>query len=193
GNDHDSMDARGSSVVVRNRRGKRRRKALVHLAGDQSRGNPDFLAVVDFDEHSPKYGSVIKSVPLAGGGATGNEPHHVGLSADGRVLAAGGLLSVLKGQPEIFFFDVSKPDAPMFLGSADPPLSSITDEFEALPGGGFLVTMMGGPQGHAPGRVVEFDAARKVIAEHPATPPADGFNPHGISVREAMNLMVTSD
>src|SRR5207244_8149688 len=95
--------------------------------------------------------------------------------------------------PEIFFFDVSKPDAPIFLGSADPPLSSITDEFEALPGGGFLVTMMGGPQGHAPGRVVEFDAARKVVAEHPATPPADGFNPHGISVREAMNLMVTRD
>ncbi len=168
-------------------------KYLFIWAGDQSRGKPDFLAVVDFDEHSPKYGSVIKTVPLAGGGATGNEPHHVGLSADGKVLAAGGLLSVLKGQPEIFFFDVSKPDAPMFLGSADPPLSSITDEFEALPGGGFLVTMMGGPQGHAPGRVVEFDAARKVIAEHPATPPAEGFNPHGISVRAAMNLMVTSD
>ena len=168
-------------------------KHLFIWAGDQSRGNPDFLAVVDFDEHSPTYGSVIKTVPLAGGGATGNEPHHVGLSADGRVLATGGLLSVLKGQPEIFFFDVSKPGAPTFLGSADPPLSSITDEFEALPGGGFLVTMMGGPQGHAPGRVVEFDAARKVIAEHPATPPADGFNPHGISVREAMNLMVTSD
>src|SRR5947207_907161 len=41
--------------------------------------------------------------------------------------------------------------------------------------------------------VVEFDAARRVVAEHPATPPADGFNPHGISVRAAMNLMVTSD
>src|SRR2546423_10854337 len=61
-------------------------KYLFIWAGDQSRGNPDFLAVVDFDEHSPTYGSVIKTVPLAGGGATGNEPHHVGLSADGRVL-----------------------------------------------------------------------------------------------------------
>src|SRR5438128_4871980 len=133
------------------------KKYLFVWAGDQSRSNPDFLAVVNFDDHSSSYGAVINRVPLSGAGATGNEPHHVGISSDGKVLAAGGLLSVLKGQPEIFFFDISKPDAPMFLGSADPPLSSITDEFEALPGGGFLVTMMGGPQGHAPGRVVEFD------------------------------------
>jgi len=168
-------------------------KYLFVWAGDQSREKPDFLAVVDFDEHSPKYGSVIRTLPLAGNGATGNEPHHVGLSEDGRVLATGGLLSVLKGQPEIFFFDVSKPDQPSFLASVDAPLSSITDEFEALPGGGFLVTMMGGANGHAPGRVVELDANRKVIAEHPASPPAEGFNPHGISVRAAMNLMVTSD
>jgi hypothetical protein len=168
-------------------------KYLFVWAGDQSREKADFLAVIDFDEHSPKYGSLIRTVPLTGVGTTGNEPHHVGLSANGKILAAGGLLSVLKGQPEIFFFDVSKPGEPALIGSADPPLSSITDEFEALPGGGFLVTMMGGPQGHAPGRVVEFDADRKLVAEHPATPPADGFNPHGISVRAGMNLMVTSD
>ena len=41
--------------------------------------------------------------------------------------------------------------------AADPPLSSITDEFHALPEGGFLVTLMGGQAGHAPGRVAEFD------------------------------------
>src|SRR5438094_5721323 len=119
-------------------------KHLFIWAGDQSRANPDFLAVVDFDEQSAKYGSVIKTVPLPGPGATGNEPHHVGLSADGRVLAAGGLLSVLKGQKEVFFFDVADPRRPKFLTSADPPLSAITDEFYALPEGGFLVTMMGG-------------------------------------------------
>lgn len=168
-------------------------KSLFVWAGDQSRSHPDFLAVIDFDERSPRYGAVIRTVPLAGAGATGNEPHHVGLSANGKVLAAGGLLSVLKGQPEIFFFDVSRPEATKFISAADAPLSSITDEFEPLPGGGFLVTMMGGPQGHAPGRVVEFDADLKIVAEHPANPPAEGFNPHGIAVRRAMNLMVTSD
>src|SRR5262249_31424150 len=56
-------------------------------AGDQSRTKPDFVAVVDFDPHSPHYGKVISTAPLPGPGATGNEPHHVGLSADGRILA----------------------------------------------------------------------------------------------------------
>jgi selenium-binding protein 1 len=100
---------------------------------------------------------------------------------------------VLKRQKEIFFWDVSDPDAPKFMTAADPPLSSITDEFHSLPGGGFLVTMMGGAAGHAPGRLAEFDRHLNLIAEHPANPPDDGFNPHGIAVRPEINLMVTSD
>ena len=79
------------------------------------------------------------------------------------------------------------------MASADPPLSAITDEFHALPEGGFLVTMMGGAQGHAPGRVAEFDKNLNLMQEHPANPPEDGFNPHGIAVRPEVNLMVTSD
>ena len=168
-------------------------KYLFVWAGDQARVNPDFLAVVDFNEHSHAYGSVINSVPLPGPGATGNEPHHVGLSADGRVLACGGLLSVLKGQKEIFFFDVGDPRNPKFINAADPPMSAITDEFYALPQGGFLVTMMGGANGHAPGRVAEFDRNLRLVAEYPDAPPNDGFDPHGISVRPELNLMVTSD
>src|SRR5215471_5563412 len=88
---------------------------------------------------------------------------------------------------------VSHPAAPRFLSSANPPLSSITDDFYPLPQGGFLVTMMGGPMGHAPGRVAEFDKNLQLVAEHPATPPDDGFNPHGIDIRPELNLMVTSD
>ncbi len=162
-------------------------------AGDQARRNPDFLAVINFNEESSQYGKVITTVPLPEPGATGNEPHHVGLSADGRVLACGGLLSVLKGQKEIFFFDVSDPELPRFLSSSDPPLSAITDEFFPLANGGFLVTMMGGANGHAPGRIVEFNGDLKLVAEHPENPPQDGFDPHGISVRPEVNLMVTSD
>src|SRR6266850_3279450 len=168
-------------------------KYLFVWAGDQARTNPDFLAVINFDEDSANYGKVISTLPLPQPGATGNEPHHVGLSRDGKTLACGGLLSVLKGQKEIFFFDVSHPNAPRFLSSADPPQSAITDEFYALPNGGFLVTMMGGAQGHAPGRIAEFTKDLQLVAEHPANPPDDGFNPHGISVRPELNLMVTSD
>lgn len=166
---------------------------LFVCAGDQSRQNPDFLAVINFDELSPEYGKVIGQSPLPEPGATGNEFHHIGLSSDGKVVACGGLLSVLKGQNEVFFWDVSNPISPRFIKSADPPLSAITDDFHALPEGGFLVTMMGGAEGHAPGRVAEFDSQLNLVREHPTNPPEDGFNPHGIAVRPEINLMVTSD
>ncbi|TLZ30142.1 MAG: hypothetical protein E6K25_08625, partial [Gammaproteobacteria bacterium] len=175
---------------------QRLRSAARHLficAGDQARQNPDFLAVVNFDETSADYGKVIARAPLPEPGATGNEMHHIGVSAGGTVVACGGLLSVLKGQKEIFFWNVSDPTKPEFIAAADPPLSSITDEFQALPDGGFLVTMMGSATGHAPGRVAEFDRHLDLVAEHPANPPDDGFNPHGIAVRRELNLMVTSD
>jgi hypothetical protein len=186
----------GTSALVRGSAkapSSTKERHLFVWAGDQARKAPDFLAVVDFDERSPAYGKLITTLPLPSPGDRANEPHHVGLSADGRVLAAGGLLSVLKGQKEIFFFDVSDPSKPRFLSAADPPHSAITDEFYPLEGGGFLVTMMGDAQGHHPGRVAEFDADLKLVAEHPAEPPPDGFNPHGISVRPEINLMVTSD
>ena len=172
---------------------EREEKYLFVWAGDQTRTNPDFLAVINFDKESSRYGRVITTVPLPGPGATGNEPHHVSLSADGKVLGAGGLLSVLKGQNEVFVFDVSHSRSPRFISSANPPLSSITDDFYPLTQGGFLVTMMGGGMGHAPGRVAEFDKNLQLVAEHPAAPPDDGFNPHGIDLRPELNLMVTSD
>ena len=168
-------------------------KFLLVWAGDQARTAPDFLATLNFDENSPDYGRLLNTAPLPAPGNTGNEPHHVGLSSDGRVMALGGLLSILKGQKEVFFFDVTDPVAPKFITSADPPLSAITDDFYPLPEGGFLVTMMGGAQGHAPGRVAEFNERLELVKEHPDNPPDDGFNPHGISVRPDLNLMVTSD
>jgi len=168
-------------------------KYLFVWTGYQSRQVPDFLAVVDFDQNSKDYGKILTTVPLDTPGNMWNEPHHVGLSADGKILACGGLLSVLKGQKEVFFFDVSNPLKPKLLSSFDPPQSAITDEFYALENGGFLVTMMGGAAGHHPGRVAEFDKNLKLVAEYPSDPPPDGFNPHGISVRPEINLMVTSD
>jgi hypothetical protein len=53
---------------------ERREKHLFVWAGDQARTNPDFLAVINFDEHSNGYGKVITTVPLPEPGATGNAP-----------------------------------------------------------------------------------------------------------------------
>ena len=163
-------------------------------ASDVARVAPDFLAVIDFDRKSPSYGQVLRTVPLPPPGNVGNEPHHCHTSADETILACGGLLSVLKGQNDIFFFDITDARHPKLRSSTRAPKSSITDEFLALPGGGFLVTNMGSASGGAGGRVVEFDADLKLVAEHPATLPADGaFNPHGMDADFARNRLVTSD
>jgi len=172
-------------------------------AGDQARQAPDFLAVIDFDENSANYGRVITTVPIPPPGNIGNEPHHCHISADQKILGCGGLLSLLKDQNGIFFFDVTEKRHPRFLFSTRAVQSSITDDFLPLPEGGFLITQMGAADGTAPGRVAEFDGSLHFVANHfgtlslfrewPERPPLDGFNPHGISARPDLNLMMTSD
>jgi len=168
-------------------------KTLYVWTGDQARTASDFLAVIDFDEDSPRYGKVIRTVPVPGPGGAGNEPHHCHLSADKNILACGGLLALLRGQNSIFFFDVSDARRPRFLFSTSGTLSNITDDFLPLPDGGFLVTQMGSHTGGTPGRVAEFDRDLRLVGEWPRNPPAHDFNPHGVSARPDLNLMVTSD
>ena len=170
-----------------------RAKTLYVWAGDQARVAPDFLAVIDFDEESKTYGKVIRTVPVPPPGNISNEAHHCHLSADKKVLGCGGLLSLLRGQNGIFFFDVSDARHPKFLFSASTSLSSITDDFLPLEDGGFLITQMGSAAGGEPGRVAEFNKRLQRVGEWPVHPPQDGFNPHGISARPELNLMVTSD
>jgi hypothetical protein len=183
---------------------RNQKETVLYVWGsDQAHVAPDFLAVIDFDEDSWTYGKVVTTVPLPPPGNTGNEPHHCHLTADKRVLACGGLLSLLKGQNGIFFFDVTNARHPRFLMSTKALDSSITDDFFPLPEGGFLITQMGSATGEAPGRVAEFDGSLHFIANHfggvslfkelPSEPPLDGFNPHGLDVRPDLNLMLTAD
>jgi hypothetical protein len=156
-------------------RGGKPAKTLYIWAGDQARRAPDFLAVINFDQDSDDYGKVLKTVPIPPPGNTGNEPHHCHLSADKNILACGGLLSLLRGQSGIFFFDVSEPRDPRFLFSASAPQSSITDDFFPLPEGGFLITQMGSATGGSPGRLAEFD---KNLQLGPLWGPKRGFCSH---------------
>ena len=163
-------------------------------ASDQARVAPDFLAVIDFDRRSPGYGNVLRTVPVPPPGNIGNEAHHCHTSVDQNILACGGLLSLLKSQNSMFFFDISNARYPKFLFSTRAANSSITDDFLPLPGGGFLVTNMGSATGGAGGRVVELDKHLRLVAEYPSTSPADGgFNPHGIDADFSRNMLVTSD
>jgi len=174
-------------------RGPHDEKTLIVWAGDKAHVAPDFIAVIDFDERSPNYGKVLRTLPLTGPSAIGNEPHHVGLSADGKTFVVGGLLSVLRGQDQVFFFDVSHPREPQFIRSDNPPGASIADEFDALSNGGFFGTFMGSPDGANPGRLVEYDAHQQFVQAWPLNPPADGFDPHGLAIDEPRNLILTSD
>jgi len=101
----------------------------------------------------------------------------------------------LSGQDQVFFFDVADRRHPTFIKSDNPSDASIADEFDSLSTGGLLATFMGGPNGAHPGRVVEYDARLNFVHAwpDPAGLPTDGFNPHGIAIDEANNLMVTSD
>ena len=178
-------------------------KILYVWAQDQAHVAPDFLAVINFDEDSSQYGRVIRTVPVPPPGNIGNEPHHCHLNTSKTILGCGGLLSLLKGQNGIFFFDVTQADDPRFLFSTRAVESSITDDFLPIEGDGFLITQMGAADGTAPGRVAEFDGNLHHVANHfgtvsmfqewPSAPPLDGFNPHGISSRPDLNLMMTSD
>lgn len=195
----------GTAPALAEKEGQRRgkEKTLYIWASDQAHKAPDFLAVIEFDEESADYGKVLKTVPLPPPGNIGNEPHHCHLNSTGKILACGGLLSVLKGQNGIFFFDVSDARNPRFMLSAKAVESAITDDFLPTENGGFLITQMGSATGGAPGRIAEFDGQLHFVANHfgglslfqefPKRPPEDGFNPHGISARPDLNVMMTAD
>ena len=125
-----------------------RETTLYIWAGDQERTRPDFLAVIDFNEHSHTYGRVLRTVPLPPPGNMGNEPHHCHLSADKNILACGGLLSVLKGQNGIFFFDVSHARHPVFLFSTRAPHSSGTSTLDSSQGTLMTIRMASSGSGH---------------------------------------------
>lgn len=160
--------------------------------GDAARRAPDRLAAVDFRRGSPDYGKVVGWALVPGPGGIDNEPHHCMIAMNMRTLACGGLLSFLRHQPGLFFFDISHPAHPRFLFSRRTKLSAVTDDLRPLPDGGFLVTDMGSATGGTPGRVVELDSRMEVTHEWPINPPP-GFNPHGITVSWAHGLMLTSD
>ena len=142
-------------------------RTLYVWAGDQARVAPDFLAVIDFDEDSPRYGKVIRTVPVPGPGGSGNEPHHCNLSADKNILACGGLLALLKGQNSIFFFDVS---------NAAPPEIPVLDERHALEHHRRLPATEGRwIPGHADGRPRRRHArSRRRVRQEPADGRASG-------------------
>ncbi|HEX9713925.1 MAG TPA: hypothetical protein VGB52_15390 [Actinomycetota bacterium] len=102
---------------------------------------PDFLAVIDADASSPRYGEIIQTVTVPG---IVNEPHHMQYSwRPGDRVFAGGLFS-----DTTFVFDVDR--IPLvelvgMVGPADTPCGSVPDAYWVLGDGTAFGTYMGGP------------------------------------------------
>lgn len=97
-------------------------------AGDNH--HKDFLVTTSLDDDT--FGTIIhiSDVPTSG-----NSPHHLGPSADGKSLVGGGLLSLLKTQDTAFYWDTTDPYHPKFDHSNRGILGSIVDEIRAKPEG----------------------------------------------------------
>ncbi|KAL1404854.1 hypothetical protein Q8F55_008465 [Vanrija albida] len=159
-------------------------------AGAEGRVNADRIVTLDFDPASPNYGRAISQTLVT----SGNEPHHCGLSANGRTMVCGGFLSQFRGQNELFIFDVAEnPAQPRFVANNRGGFGNVPDEVFPLSDGTFFLTEMGNNWGGGyPGRLAHLDQNGNLIAEYPPNPPPD-FLPHGIDVRQDLNLLVTSD
>jgi selenium-binding protein 1 len=68
-------------------------------AGDNK--HADFLASYSLDDDT--FGTLLRVVDVP---SSGNSPHHLGVSKDGKTLWGGGLLSLLKTQDTGYYFDV---------------------------------------------------------------------------------------
>ncbi|CZR68500.1 uncharacterized protein PAC_18399 [Phialocephala subalpina] len=147
-------------------------------AGDNE--HADFLAAYSLDDDT--FGTFLW---LADVPSSGNSPHHLGVSHDGKTLIGGGLLSLLKTQDTAYYFDVSNPYRPVFKKSNRAILASITDEIPAV--------------GTSPGRLIETDANFNIIHQYPEDAAGtlnilgEQFSPHGLSVDWEKNLILTSD
>ncbi|OKP14997.1 hypothetical protein PENSUB_3392 [Penicillium subrubescens] len=162
--------------------------------GSADKFHKDFLATYSLDDDT--FGTLlwVTDVP-----SSGNDPHHLGPSLDGKTLFGGGLLSLLKTQDTGFYFDTTDPYRPKFLKSNRAVLSSIADEVRAKPDGGFFITYMGSAVGTTPGRLIETDANFDIIHEWPEDVEGtlnilgEQFSPHGLSIDWKNKFILTSD
>ena len=171
---------------------------LVVWAGDADRKDTDFLAVVNANPSSRKYGKVLATVPVR---SRGNEPQELndGFRYDGRVFASGVLGN------RVFTFDLRDPEAPKLAG-----VTELGDRrywaprgIVSLPGGRVAVACpdrarhLGLPREvtGAPGGLVELDANGRLVREVSAgSEESRGYviAPSGGTMAPAAKVLITT-
>ncbi len=161
-------------------------KFLYVYCVDADAKDNDFLAVIDVDMDSPKYGQLLHQLDL---GTKGNETHHFGFTDDRSHIWGCCLFS-----NRLFIIDVAtNPAKPRLMKVLDnvPEQTGLTGPHSpyALPGR-MLVSFLGDKEGKTPAGLAEFTNDGKFIRriDHPKEAPY-GYD---VAVKPDLNRMVTS-
>jgi selenium-binding protein 1 len=160
-------------------------KFLYVFCVDADAKDNDFLAVIDVDMDSPKYGQIINQLDL---GSSGNETHHFGYTDDRTHIWGCSLFS-----NRVFVIDVATdPAKPKLVTSFDSSeKTGLTGPHSpyALPGR-MLISFLGGKDGGLPAGLAEFDNDGKFIRTLPL--PKDAPYGYDVAINPDKNRMVTS-
>jgi selenium-binding protein 1 len=160
-------------------------KYLYVYCVDADAKDNDFLAVIDVDAKSPRYGEILHQLDL---GSAGNETHHFGYTDDRTHIWGCSLFS-----NRVFVINVA--DDP-----ARPRLVKTFDSSEktgytgphspyALPGR-MLLSFLGGKDGGLPAGLAEFANDGTFVRTLPL--PADAPYGYDVAINPERNRMVTS-
>jgi selenium-binding protein 1 len=161
-------------------------KLLYVFCVDADAKDNDFLAVVDVDLDSPKYGKIIHQVDL---GSSGNETHHFGFTDDRTHIWGCSLFS-----SRLFLIEVaSNPAKPKLVKVLNdvPEKTGLTGPHSpyALPGR-MLLSFLGGKEGGLPAGLAEYTNEGKFIRKIEL--PKDSPYGYDVAIKPDLNRMVTS-
>jgi hypothetical protein len=147
-------------------------------AGADTTSEQDFLAVIDADTSSARYGEIVASVAAGPAGSAHHSEH---------VMPAGDTLLVNAfGSGTTYLMDVSDPLAPRVAGSfGELGGFSHPHSYARLPNGHVLMTyQMSAADHEAPGGLVEIDASGTLVrASGSAADPVDPeLKPYSVTV-----------
>lgn len=161
-------------------------KILYVFCVDADAKDNDFLAVIDVDPKSPKYGTILGQLDL---GSSGNETHHFGFTDDRTHIWGCSLFS-----SRFFLIDVaSDPAKPRLVKVIEPgdhpaPFGGPHSPY-ALPGR-MLISFLSGKDGGLPAGLAEFTNDGKFIRSIEL--PKDAPYMYDVAIKPDLNRMITS-
>lgn len=167
----------------------RKHRYLLVWAGDDAKKASDFLAVIDAEPTSPKYGQVLATRPT---GVAGGMPHHTEdpVPADRHLLA-----NAFHGD-RTWLFDVSDPLAPKVLTSfGDLDGYNHPHTYVRLPNGNVLATFQYHGE-HQTGGLVEFTERGKLIRSGSAvdmSKPELVIQPYSVAAFPQIDRAISTD